>query len=92
MFKFTSVRDLVQKLESEVRPAWKQHSILRNKTADELLEMQISRERLCSAVDNRRCCVNEHLQPSSFRLHAFNGESAVTLDFVGKVETMDQSS
>jgi len=95
LFKFASVRDPVAKFESGVREAKAQQpGKFQGMTADEMLDWQIEAWRDAQeAGDNAMGpWINEHLQPSTFRLFAFgSGEnpSLVQLDFIAKIEHME---
>lgn len=78
-FVFSIVRDPVSKFESGVREARVQDKTLEGLTADEILDMQI----------RQTTWLNEHLQPSSYRLGAFSSDGVrVVYDFVGALETL----
>jgi len=83
MFKFSVVRDPIAKFESGVRQARFQNSkYFANMTADEILK----------DVMAKGYFTNEHLQPSSFRLSAYDAStppSMHNLDFIGKVEDIE---
>jgi len=83
-FRFSFVRDPVAKFESGVRQAWAQDGRLKHLTADELLDRQLQ------LWASEHEWVNEHLQPSSWRLSAYNGGAPVHLDFVGKLESITE--
>jgi len=79
LFKFSLVRDPIEKFEAGVQQAWIQNPTLNNMTADDMLLAQLSLP-LGSWVD-------DHLQPSSFGLSAMSAAGTpVQLDFVGKLE------
>jgi len=79
LFKFSLVRDPVEKFEAGVQQAWIQNPTLENMTADDMLVAQLSLP-LGSWVD-------DHLQPSSFSLSAMSAAGTpVQVDFVGKLE------
>jgi len=82
-FKFSFVRDPVAKFESGVRQAWFQDEKLKPFTADELLDLQLSKQNF----------INEHLEPSSFRFNNVVGKQGETLldfDFIGATETFEK--
>jgi len=82
VFKFTIVRDPIAKFESGVRQAWLEDPSLRILSADEILDAQLARP--------LGSWVNEHLQPSSWRLSGYNDGQPVHLDFIGSTETLDE--
>lgn len=83
MFRFSVVRDPVAKFESGVRQAKAQNPRdFVNMNADEILKDVMTKGRF----------TNEHLQPSSFRLSAYDAStppSMHNLDFIGKVEEIE---
>lgn len=80
---FSFVRDPVQKFESGVREAQTQQaSLWENVTADEMLDLQLKN---CMPGN----WINEHLQPSSYRLSGYSRDRPVNLNFVGKLENME---
>jgi hypothetical protein len=89
VFVFAIVRDPVKKFESGVRQARSvaAYDKLKYLTMDEILDQQIEQGHLW---------VNEHLQPSTWRLGGWAGKGgevknsrAVPLDFIGSVENFD---
>ena len=86
LFVFSIVRDPVEKFQSGVRQAWFQDEKLANFSADELLDKQLSSKRW----------INEHLQPSTWRLtgHLKKGDGNIstipTYDFIAALEYIDR--
>jgi len=94
LFVFSFVRDPVKKFESGVRQTWANHPVLRRLTADELLDMQLGlSHQLTRPVVGGSCqqnWVDQHLQPSSWRLSAQGMDGkALHFDCVGQTETFD---
>eukprot|EP00928_Gymnodinium_smaydae_P011600 TRINITY_DN14262_c0_g5_i2.p1 TRINITY_DN14262_c0_g5~~TRINITY_DN14262_c0_g5_i2.p1 ORF type:complete len:260 (-),score=21.63 TRINITY_DN14262_c0_g5_i2:29-808(-) len=89
-FHFSFVRDPVVKFESGVRQAWNQNKSLREFSADELLDMQLQRFEEVKNGNVSALWLNEHFQPSSWRLSGYVGEEPVRLDFIGSVETFSE--
>lgn len=78
-FVWSIVRDPVAKFESGVREARVQDRHLEGLTADQILDMQLSQEKW----------LNEHLQPSTYRLGAFSSDGRpVRYSYVGALETL----
>ena len=96
-FRFSVVRDPVHKFESGVRQAWIQQPILRNLSADAMLQLVLTRR--SNRRPGRSCCwwLDDHLQPSSYRLSGIERRAPlaharpIRLDFVGKLEDINQS-
>eukprot|EP00928_Gymnodinium_smaydae_P095963 TRINITY_DN8362_c1_g1_i1.p1 TRINITY_DN8362_c1_g1~~TRINITY_DN8362_c1_g1_i1.p1 ORF type:complete len:338 (-),score=26.81 TRINITY_DN8362_c1_g1_i1:302-1315(-) len=89
LFKFSVVRNPVEKFESGVRQAWAQDESLRDKTADELLDLQLQKIEKWN-VTGGSVWINEHFMPSSWRLSAYVEHQPVDLDFIGSVETISE--
>jgi len=98
---FSWVRDPVKKFESGVRQAWFHDGSLENITADAMLDMVLGDGTVPQGNTPVKNCgrthnlefgwVNEHLQPSSWRL---TGESHdrkhLEFTFIGKLEYMNR--
>eukprot|EP00928_Gymnodinium_smaydae_P011601 TRINITY_DN14262_c0_g6_i1.p1 TRINITY_DN14262_c0_g6~~TRINITY_DN14262_c0_g6_i1.p1 ORF type:complete len:380 (-),score=26.21 TRINITY_DN14262_c0_g6_i1:41-1180(-) len=89
-FHFSFVRDPLEKFESGVRQAWKQNESLSQFSADELLDMQLQRFEEVKNGNISALWLNEHLQPSSWRMSGYVGQEPVRLDFIGSVETFSE--
>lgn len=85
LFVFAVVRDPIRKFESGVRQTWLSRLHSRKHTADEMLAQQIGRP----FVEDYRW-VNEHLQPSSYRLTNRMGDGQLLrVDYIIKLEKID---
>jgi hypothetical protein len=98
LFKFSLVRDPVAKFESGVRQAWAQDpGNWEGMSADEVLDKVIRnyKEWASNKKGNRSSAFNfgnEHLQPSSYRLFTFDGNSHPSLihvDYIGQLEQFE---
>ena len=80
-FVFGFARHPVAKFESGVQQAWLQSEELKRFSADELLAQQLQ----------SGFFLNEHLQPSHYRFSGLTHlGTPVQMDFVGKVEAMEE--